>query len=447
MKRRRKNTSPSILESIPEHILREILSRLPIRDIYTCLRVCATWRSLISDPYFPKLHEQTKPVGFLALTNSKPAPTSDFHLMEFTKSVSVNEIEIINMKFRTPFEKMAKKMIVSNTCHGFFSFYEPRSWSPSYVCNPIINEYVPVPHTLRDWFEVRRIILGFDPVTKTYKLLRFLRHKIISSTTVAEVLALNATCRETEDPWRSINGGDISASSFCDNSYKLAGPFMNGNYHQVISIGTRADSFFFDSICSFDFSSERFKILPPPSDFDESDGYQTMAKTKTKTTRRRLIRTCDMTIRTLDDLLCIGVVLRQEPVFQVWAMKEYGVKESWTKYIAIKTHTYCRPVSLYRDGERLLTWQEINVLASCVKQRKGNDSYFVFTESIVIPKDNLTSLFGEVPYHPSFVSLKNVVGHYYKGIKRGRRVRIVKRQLQMQSKRALDKLWEGFEGV
>ncbi|KAG5573030.1 hypothetical protein H5410_062796 [Solanum commersonii] len=46
--------------------------------------------------------------------------------------------------------------------------------------------------------------------------------------------------------------------------------------------------------------------------------------------------------------------------FKLWVMKDYGVKESWTKLFTIrKTHIFfVIPVDMFADGEVLLYYQE-----------------------------------------------------------------------------------------
>ncbi|KAE9456308.1 hypothetical protein C3L33_11806, partial [Rhododendron williamsianum] len=53
---KRSRTTPTTIFSIPNTILREILSKLPISTICNCKCVCSYFRNLISDPQFAQLH-------------------------------------------------------------------------------------------------------------------------------------------------------------------------------------------------------------------------------------------------------------------------------------------------------------------------------------------------------------------------------------------------------
>ncbi|KAM0028912.1 putative F-box domain, kelch-type beta propeller, F-box associated interaction [Helianthus debilis subsp. tardiflorus] len=48
--------SPSMEEVLPENLILDVLSRLPVKTIIRCKLLCKKWRDLVSDSYFVQLH-------------------------------------------------------------------------------------------------------------------------------------------------------------------------------------------------------------------------------------------------------------------------------------------------------------------------------------------------------------------------------------------------------
>ncbi|KAJ9551938.1 hypothetical protein OSB04_015983 [Centaurea solstitialis] len=57
--------SPS-MENLPEEVMVDILSRLPVKKIIHCKCVCKKWHNLVNDSYFIDLHLSRSPAGFMA---------------------------------------------------------------------------------------------------------------------------------------------------------------------------------------------------------------------------------------------------------------------------------------------------------------------------------------------------------------------------------------------
>lgn len=46
---------------LPEEMVAEILSRIPIKDIFHCRRVCKRWHNILSKPYYANMHPSKSP--------------------------------------------------------------------------------------------------------------------------------------------------------------------------------------------------------------------------------------------------------------------------------------------------------------------------------------------------------------------------------------------------
>ncbi|MBA0749601.1 hypothetical protein Gogos_003505, partial [Gossypium gossypioides] len=111
--------------------------------------------------------------------------------------------------------------------------------------------------------------------------------------------------------WRSIGFGNAPT----DLVSLPFNAFLNGALHWYnISFGCAGEF-----INSFDIDTEQFGIVPPPDHFQELD------KVFTEYTTTGVLGDC-LFICYFPDFV----------EFDIWVMKEYGVKESWTKQFVIK---------------------------------------------------------------------------------------------------------------
>ncbi|KAA8544175.1 hypothetical protein F0562_022189 [Nyssa sinensis] len=254
-KRRRQRVS-----DLPNNILMCILLRLPLKDLYSCRRVCKSWLTLLSDPYFAELQQSVAPTGVLALTK----PLSYIRFIDFCQS------HRNVLKFRTPFKFKAydyeTKWQVSNACNGLFCWYEARVCKPFYVCNPIVNEYVPIPPVKSDnQFRIIQLGFGFgiSPVTNQYKVIRCLWSHDFHRSPRVEIRSLCSTTEE--DSWRIV--GSVP-SAFLNSGGTQKGPFLHGAVHYLLS---DLYATFYRSIICFDFVDESFRFLPSPSQFGRNE--------------------------------------------------------------------------------------------------------------------------------------------------------------------------------
>ncbi|XP_017643114.2 F-box protein At3g07870-like [Gossypium arboreum] len=124
--------------------------------------------------------------------------------------------------------------------------------------------------------------------------------------------------------WRSIGNAPTDFVSLPFNA------FLNGGLHWS-KFSLRGEFINF-----FDFDTEQFGIVPPPHHFQELDRYSSGC------TKTGVLGGCLFICHCPDFMQ-----------FDIWVMKEYGVKESWTKQFVLK-HVYSgsyQPMLVLSNGE------------------------------------------------------------------------------------------------
>ncbi|KAI8555342.1 hypothetical protein RHMOL_Rhmol05G0167600 [Rhododendron molle] len=54
--RRSNKNAAAQMSELPNDIMPDILSRLPLNSLFRCKRVCKVWQNIILEPYFAELH-------------------------------------------------------------------------------------------------------------------------------------------------------------------------------------------------------------------------------------------------------------------------------------------------------------------------------------------------------------------------------------------------------
>ncbi|KAG4126539.1 hypothetical protein ERO13_D10G162500v2 [Gossypium hirsutum] len=161
--------------------------------------------------------------------------------------------------------------------------------------------------------------LGYSIATNQYKLLQSYYPTLELNYPTAEIYTIGS------GTWRSIGNTPTGSVSLPFNA------FLNGALHwSKSSLGG-------EFINSFDFDTERFGMVPPPDHFQELDK-----------------ESGDTTTGVLGGCLFIIHVVISE-LFEIWVMKEYGVKESWTKQFVVQ---------YLFNGEILMLYNEVIVVTN-----------------------------------------------------------------------------------
>ncbi|KAK4266445.1 hypothetical protein QN277_027366 [Acacia crassicarpa] len=325
------------IQTLPPNIIIDILSRLPIKSILSCKRVCKSWLRLISHPRFVELQLARSSTSILI----KTIPS----LSESRKIILTH----VDQRGRDPyrFDKLmltpkinlpCSKFGLVNSCNGLLCLSGFEKDDPIWVCNPILGEYVTIPSASEGRNLGSFTGLGFCAATNRYKVLQTFHPKVKWSGDNyldAEIYHMDT------GTWKSIGYAPCALVAPSFNS------FLRSSLHWVPSAGGSSEY-----IYSFNFETEEFGSVPPPPCLDGA--------------KRQISN--DLKLGIVEGCLFV-CVFGDSRKFDIWVMKDYGVKESWTKQLVIenlyprKSHSdVYEPVKFLGNGEILMLYNDSEVL-------------------------------------------------------------------------------------
>ncbi|THF98775.1 hypothetical protein TEA_017847 [Camellia sinensis var. sinensis] len=376
-----KKMKNSIPKELPSQIILEILSRLPIKTLFHCQLVSKHWPSFISDPHFVNLHLSRSPVSLLLKPFYRNRGSNQLHLVDLQTLHKIRHREAqlkLNPKINFP---LLGRQIV-NSCNGLLCLCNDNS--EIFVCNPILGDYITLPSSIYDRIYYDRTInaFGFSPKTNKYKVIQFGLQRVVESfDPIIEFCTYRDEAKAKiytigEGLWRNVESVPYYLTNRSFNS------FVNGAVHWLNCAGDSPDF-----ICCFDFCSEQFQVVPEPPEFG-------LHKEFPDHTRLGVLRDC---LSTCDFFSPLRI--------DIWLMKDYGIKESWSKELVIESGigksgnwgSY-EPIMVLKGGEILML---IN-----------KDVLMLYNPKLGSFKNlniyGIKSEFYGIAHIPSFVSLKDV---------------------------------------
>lgn len=356
------------MEDLPLPILVDIFSRLPIKTILQIKCVCKTWLSICSDPYFTKMHLARAPFSIMILT-------------KFCKSIYTNSL----VPLFTLNQGEEERLSLLSSCNGLICLHEfSYKQDVISVWNPILGDHLVLPQLKRKNVATSIRGFGFSQSTNQYKVIQILSHKdqaVISSGELQVEVHTIGT-----NTWRNI--GDLPY--VLDQPYY--GAFLNGALHWYAHSHDNRRAF----MCSFDLGNEQFQQFPGPP----TRGYD----------KCRPTNSISVGVSVGFLYLCDGFL---EPNLDIWIMKKYGVKESWTKEFVIVNSVVSKLQRLYGSLHILNYRENMNKEATEGAELQllfGSEAllaYNVRSKSIRSPKVfDIKSNYQAIPYIPSLVSIK-----------------------------------------
>ncbi|GMN70180.1 hypothetical protein TIFTF001_039224 [Ficus carica] len=404
---RRKSTShrqirTSIMD-LPNDVIVEILLKIAIKSIISCRCVCKGWRVLISNPLFVKAHSvQAKATLFLRYINN-------FYLMERPEDEFGDDRCTINpdTKLKIPLccthvvlnndrpkacnlKPENQRYKILNSCNGFICL-GGHSKEPVAVCNPITREFLTLPKPSVSERKSRKIVsskfsgIGFSPKHNQYKVFRtfaLLEEDLLGGFSrkgiFGEILTL-----EKGSSWRSVIDSALNTTlKLCSTIEIIYSPtYIHGALHWLTSVNT---------IAYIDLDTEKFDFhsLPPHDS---------------------TLNRPSMTIGALESCLCVCDFSTYR-CMDIWLMKEYGVSNSWTKFISID-HFFKRGFH-FGDYQALISYSSNGTLL--MFHSIGNALIYYHDGLLEIKPfegPRYPTLFGfeAVAFTPSLISLRDVV--------------------------------------
>ncbi|KAI5581005.1 hypothetical protein POPTR_008G215800v4 [Populus trichocarpa] len=364
-------SSECLMNKLPSCLIMDILSRLPIKTILNCRCVCKTWLHYISDSFFAKLHLERSPTSLLVKTISNNPESRSVQLVQITgKPVGLRFRVVEEMKFvqeiNLPYNN---DFLIENSCNGLLCIsktFQDGSHDDIYLCNPILGEYISIPLAAGQGTRHKRSFsLGYSAITKEYKVLHtFYSKKGPDSQPEAEIYTIGT------GKWRSIHKALHILDIFMFDS------FVCGSIHWEL----RGEDNCVNSIGSFNFENEQFSQLSLPPRYDEGG----------------------VTLTVFEG--CLGVSFFNtccETQFEIWVMKEYGNKQSWTKQFTVKNlgfENHYQPLIFLNNGLILMMDNHERFVIYDTRRK--------FMKVIRICQTRGSKY--AIAYKPSFVSLKDV---------------------------------------
>ncbi|KAI8010811.1 F-box protein [Camellia lanceoleosa] len=349
---KKKKNKQSIPEQVPIQIILEILSRLPIKSLFRCQLVCKEWFSSISDPHFAKLHLSRSPISLLIkpiFRESRKLRLFDLQILYKTHPREAH------LKLTTEINIPYAGQEIVNSCNGLLCLCYK---SVICVCNPILGE------------------------TNQYKVIRFFIERVVES-----INPITELKTYRDDPkamiytigdglWRNLGSVPYYLKNRSFNS------FVNGALHWL---NFTCDSP--DFIRCFDFDSEEFWVVLEPPEFGLRKEFS--------------------------DHIRVGVLRGSLSIYDfssplrmdIWLMKDYGIKESWSKELVIENGIGRRgnldcyePIMILKSGEILMLVNKdaLKMYNPRLGKFKKLNTYGIKSE------------FNATAHVPSFVSLRDV---------------------------------------
>ncbi|PHT67110.1 hypothetical protein T459_31535 [Capsicum annuum] len=331
-----------------EEIVVDILSRLPVRSLLRFKCVSKFWMALISEPCFTLKHlklaknNQNSPkILFLknmfSLYLSSLTPPS-LSLTQFTEDVQ-------NLDWLYGGKPWSCKIYC---CYDGMVLVGVRRYdniNHLILClwNPSTRESTVLPSTKFLPSEDYTCGLGYDSTSGDYMILK------IGYQSCSEILAVKS------GSWRIIGKPTGIYSSWLSDMDSLA--FVHGAFHWL---GLSRN----ESVTSYDISNGVFKEIPLP------DGMFVVPDMKY----------VKHGLSVLGEMICICSTHHDQwkHTFNVWIMKEYGVKESWNRLFTIQSSDLYSLIPEYRfsDGEVLLRCKHFDHCGYIFKTTKESSGFW-----------------------------------------------------------------------
>ncbi|GJZ36712.1 F-box associated domain containing protein [Tanacetum coccineum] len=353
-------TPVSYLQS---EIIHDILSRLPVKSLLRFKSVCKLWHSLILDPCFIKSHLSLSTCN-INFTHHRLINNSigDRYLSSCPLNKVLCERFVNELDPCFPLELTRKPNLrVIGSCNGLLSLLDLQTL---FIYNPstrLWSELYKAPFGLLYGF-------GYDESTDDYKVV------VITGGKQVVIFSLKT------GTWKKIGNfpyDNLLYHSVRGCRFHECGKFSNGALHWACS-NQGFGSLNSLTIVSLDLAKETYgEVLQPVYDKGQND----------------------LTLGALGHCLCITCSYLYDRV-DLWVMKVYGVKDSWTKLASLPYlheygmfHQLVAPLCISNDGKVILQYRSKLVVydthnsssTKICRKFDGLNEICIFVESLVSP--------------------------------------------------------------
>ncbi|KAK9160184.1 hypothetical protein Syun_006525 [Stephania yunnanensis] len=290
-------------EYVPDELIRQILSHAPVKSLIQLKRVSKTWHTIINDPTFINLHlnQAIQHNNFsLLLYNSN-------HIYSIHDPTSAATTECPSVPFN---HEHRDYYDVAGSCDGLILLIPYRGCFG--IWNPSTGEFISIPSPYcsenyiltMPWHE-NMYGFGYGSNRSDYKIVS------IFGTGNVKVFSTQSGSRM----WKTIEGSNIHVV-FDDSLYiyNSNGIFARGAVHWLMCFfvtPTEEE----DRIIAYDFGCEEFRTIPMPDRLTNNKEYKRLSK--------------------WGESICLFIKDCREWSSHIFVMKEYGVRDSWSKLYTI----------------------------------------------------------------------------------------------------------------
>ncbi|XVE87676.1 hypothetical protein DITRI_Ditri19aG0006900 [Diplodiscus trichospermus] len=323
------------MANLPLDSIADILSRLPVKRLLCFRCVSKLWRSLIDDQDFIKLH----------LRHSVDSHTNH------TLILKNSELHAADLACLGPFAKLEHPLMSYNheikilgSCNGLLfirNIVEDMAiWNPSTRKHRVLpslgscNGYV--------------YGFGHDPISDDYKVVKIMHLGRVDGKPLETEVKV---CSLKRNRWRKIQ--DIP----CVFSFPGAkGVFASGALHWVLTQKLQLSEE--TVIVALDLGSESYREVPQPEYKD---------------------KIFQLNVGVLGGSLC-AMANYDDVRVDLWIMKEYGVKDSWTRLFSVASEEVIgplrsvKPLAYSKSGDQvLLEHDNFNLFWYDLKKKQTDD--------------------------------------------------------------------------
>lgn len=314
------------MADVPLDLIADIICRLPAKAILRFRRVSKIWKCLIDCSNFVNLHMKksidSRTHRHLIIRKNSDLFSVDLDLFD-------PAVELIH-----PLMCYGSQINIWGSCNGILCICNVAEdialWNPStrkYRILPSLPPERRCDGVLR--FSLESYGFGFDSVHDDFKLLKISQYigleDPVDFDSHVKVFSMKKFC------WMPIE----SMTYILRYTSKM-GVFVNSALHWVVSKNLGTESA--ELVVAFDLGTDKFEEIPLPELTDSQ---------------------CEIHVDVLGGCLC-SLANYDRVRFEVWVMKEYGVKESWMKLLTVSQVDFVgsiksvKPLSYSKTGRKVL---------------------------------------------------------------------------------------------
>ena len=316
------NIPPLVI--LHDDLIVEVLTLLDVKSLMLMKCVCKSWKTLISDPYFAKMHlkKQSTPTSHLAFLSNISEGLGECRAVPISRLLESNSHSITHTD---PYHQFFYKDVgrVVGSCNGLvcmqdssftaeyhehsFSFWNPATRTKSETLVSFRN----YPNPKKN---ICKFAFGYDNSTDTYKIvLLCMKRDGELITTAVRIFTLG------DNDWREIDCLPVVVVCHPFGKYVRDGVYLNSSISWCVRhrYNCHLKNLTVEQLVmiSFHLGTERYTQLLLPRCCDEE--------------------LHDVpTLSVLMDCLCFSHDFKKTH-FVLWQMKEFGVEESWTEFLKI----------------------------------------------------------------------------------------------------------------